>query len=117
MQGEKYWKTLYEQIINYIDHPEAKFEGKEGWLKRRHIKPKEIVWIGKESNKINEVHEDTKVNTYRDREKDKIRILNMSNEEALKRGVSRPTLWKIKEKLRKNPEKFNWNTRAVRKLL
>ena len=40
-----------------------------------------------------------------------------SDQEAEKRGVYRPTLWKIQKRLIKNPKKFNWKTEPVRKLL
>ncbi|MEK6909344.1 MAG: hypothetical protein AABX23_04810 [Nanoarchaeota archaeon] len=118
MQGEENWKTLYNQIIDYINHPESKFDGDIGLLKRKHVRPKEIVWIGKESNKINEdLTEEIKATTYKDIGKDRKIILNMSNQEAEKRDVSRPTLWKIQKRLRKNPKKFNWKTRSVKRLI
>lgn len=52
LQGREYWKPLSEVFLDYINHPEAKFEGDIGVLQRRHLKPKRCVYIGKEANKI-----------------------------------------------------------------
>ncbi|WP_292471175.1 DNA polymerase domain-containing protein, partial [Methanolobus sp.] len=45
-QGREYWKPLSDVFVEYIDHPEAKFEGNVGILQRRHLKPKGCVYIG-----------------------------------------------------------------------
>ncbi|WP_440952238.1 hypothetical protein [Methanococcoides sp. FTZ1] len=52
LQGREYWKPLSDVFLDYIDHPEAKFEGDVGVLQRRHLKPKGCVYIGKEANNI-----------------------------------------------------------------
>jgi len=43
------------------------------------------------------------------------RILNMTPKEAREKDVSRPTLWKIKQKI-KDGKKINFKTKSVRKL-
>jgi hypothetical protein len=113
MQGEEYWKTLDKEIFRYINHAESKFEGDTGLLKRRHLNPKEIVRIGKESNQIEEnlIHEE-KQEIYSNTKEIYQKILNITPKEAKERGVSRPTLWKIKEKIRKG-KGINFKTKSV----
>jgi hypothetical protein len=36
LQGREYWKPLSNVFVEYIEHPEAKFEGDTGILQRRH---------------------------------------------------------------------------------
>lgn len=117
MKGEEYWKTLDKEIFRYINHPESKFEGDTGLLKRRHLKPKEIIHIGKESNKIEEdlIHKG-KQEVYTDTKAIYQKILKMTPKEAKEKGVSRPTLWKIKDKIRKG-KKINLETKSVKMLL
>jgi hypothetical protein len=51
-----YWETLDKTVENYIDHPEGKFENGEstGKMRRRHIRLKSVVYIGKEANELEE---------------------------------------------------------------
>ena len=42
-------------LFEYMNHPESKFEGDRGILSRKDIRVREIVYIGKESDKLNEV--------------------------------------------------------------
>ena len=51
---EYYWKPLAEFFENYVDHPEAKFDGNIGELKRKHLKisSDSIVYVGKETNAL-----------------------------------------------------------------
>jgi len=116
MKGEEYWKTLSKEIFRYIHHPESKFEGDIGLLKRRHLHPTKIVCIGKESNKIEEeLIYKSKSEVYKNTKEIYQKILNMNPEEARQKGVSRPTLWKIKKKIREG-KKINLKTKSVRKL-
>jgi hypothetical protein len=86
-------------------------------LKRRHLKPKGIIYIGKESNKIQEnlIHKE-KQEIYSNTKGVYQKILDTSNEEAENRGVSRPTLWKIQQKIKKG-KRPNMKTRSVKKLI
>jgi len=115
MKGEKYWKTMDKEIFRYISHPELKFEGHIGLLKRRHLNPNKIVYIGKESTKIEQSWADNQ-EVYKNTKGIYQKILKMTPKKAKEGGVSRPTLWKIKEKIR-NGKKINLKTRSVRKLL
>jgi len=49
-----YWKPLSELIDDYVNHPESKFEGDTGELKRRHllIDKDSITYVGKEANEL-----------------------------------------------------------------
>ncbi|WP_292470773.1 hypothetical protein [Methanolobus sp.] len=53
-QGSQYFKPLSRTIMNYANHPEAKFDGEIGVLEKRHIQTNSIVYIGKEANNIDE---------------------------------------------------------------
>ncbi len=53
-QGSHYFKSLSRTIMEYIDHPESKYEGDVGSLKRRDILADEIIHIGNEANNIDE---------------------------------------------------------------
>jgi len=115
MQGEEYWKTLDKEILRYVNNPEAKFKGDTGLLKRRHLTPKSIEYIGKESTKIEQNWMDNQ-EFYKNTKGIYQRILNISNKEAEERGVSRPTLWKAQQKIKKG-KKINLKTRSVKKLI
>lgn len=121
MQGQEYWKPLDEEIISYLNHAESKFENGNnvGLMKRRVINPLKVVYIGKESNKIenSELMNLDKHEQFVNYKEARKKILKMSFKEAHKRGVSKSTLWEMKDRLRKNPKKFNWRTIAVNKLL
>lgn len=41
-------------ILQYADHPECKYEGDIGQMKRRHIHADSVVQIGKEVNNIDD---------------------------------------------------------------
>lgn len=104
-------------FLDYIDHPEAKFEGDTGILERRHLKPKGCVYIGKEANKVEmQELESNTVEMYHDIEKIREYVLNLTPAEARKIGIKyRSTLNKEKDRMR--DEDFNLNTKEMRKLL
>ena len=54
LQGKEYWKTMDEVFLDYFNHPESKFEGDKGILRRRHLSADRIIYLGKEANKIEE---------------------------------------------------------------
>ena len=53
-EGSHYFKPLSRTILQYVDHPENKFEGDIGLLVRKHVNVDGIVYIGKEANNIDE---------------------------------------------------------------
>lgn len=67
LQGRQYWKPLSDVFLDYIDHPEAKFEGDVGVLQRRRLEPTGCVYIGKEANKVEmQELESNRIETYHD---------------------------------------------------
>ena len=117
LQGREYWKPLSDVFLDYIDHPEAKFEGDVGVLQRRHLKPKECVYIGKEANKVEmQELESNRIETYRDIKKLREFILNSTPAEAREIGIKyRSTLKKLKDKVKEGD--FKLNTKEMRKIL
>lgn len=116
MKGEEYWKTLDKEILRYIHNPESKFEGDISILKRKHLTPSNIEYIGKESNKIEQGWENNQ-EIYKNMKEIYQKILNITPEKARKRGVKhRSTLKRIKDKIRKG-EKLNLRIGSVKKLL
>jgi len=53
-EGSQYFKPLSKTILQYIDHPENKFEGDIGVLKRKHIHVDGVIYIEKEANNIDD---------------------------------------------------------------
>ncbi|MFW5852453.1 MAG: hypothetical protein ACOCUR_00310 [Nanoarchaeota archaeon] len=118
LKGEKYWCDLWHFIQRFMHHPESKFiEQNDGWMQRRHINATNKKKIGKEIHNLEyqflQIDSATKVATENER---KEHILNMSEEEAIQKGVSRSTFYAIKNALRKG-KKINWKSKAIVKLL
>jgi hypothetical protein len=85
--------------MDYIDHPESKYEGVVGFLKRRDILADEIVHIGKEANNIeDEPLDGENVQVFRNGGKERLRISSMRQCDAERLGIDRKTRWRIKEK-------------------
>ena len=117
MQGPEYFKTLAKTILQYIEHPESKFEGGVGLLERKHVHVVGILYIGKEANSIDEQALEVKrAQTFMEKEEIYQKILNFSQGEAERIGVRRGTLSKIKKKIREGKD-LNLKTGAVRKLI
>lgn len=51
-QGVQYFKPLSRTIMQYVEHPENKFEGDIGVLERKHIQADGLIHIKKEANNI-----------------------------------------------------------------
>lgn len=117
LQGREYWKPLSDVFLDYIDHPEAKFEGDIGVLQRRHLTPTGCVYIGKEANKVEmQELESNTIETYPDIEKIREFVLNITPAEARKIGIKyRSTLKKLKERVQEDD--FNMDTKEMRKVL
>ncbi|NPE30648.1 hypothetical protein HNV12_22370, partial [Methanococcoides sp. SA1] len=117
LQGREYWKPLSDVFLDYIDHPEAKFEGDVGVLQRRHLKPTGCVYIGKEANKVEmQELESNHVDTYHDLDKLRKFILGLTPTEARGIGIKyRSTLKKLKDRVREG--NFKLNTKEMMKIL
>ncbi len=117
MCGLRYFKPLSETILQYSNHPEHKYEGDVGYLRRRHIHAQGVVYIGKEANKIDEQPLDVqKPQVFLDKRAFKKRILSMSTAEAKACGVEREAFRQIKKRIKENGD-INLNTPAVRRLI
>ena len=100
LQGTEYWQSMDDVLFDYMNHPESKFEGDKGVLTRKHVKVRRIVYIGKESDKLDEtsvlgVGEDGYL-VYNDRKWQREQIRkdphSVSYREAEEMGISRSTL-------------------------
>ncbi len=113
-QGIEYWQPLSEIILNYINHKESKSDGDIGTLKRKHLRPQKILYIGKETRNIDkQVLDKSDIQEYHNLRK----ILDITPEQARKLGIKhRSTLKRIKDKI-KQGKKVNLNSSAVIKLL
>lgn len=118
LRGREYWKPLSDVFLDYIDHPEAKFEGDTGILERRHLTPNGCVYIGKEANKVEmQELESNNVETYLDIKKFHEWVLNLTPEDARAMGINdRSTLKRIKDKI-KQGKKLNYKHGAVKVLV
>jgi len=95
--GLEYFKPLSKTILQYVDHPESKYDGDIGQLERKHITVTEIVHIGKEANNIeNEPLETRNIQVFRNEEKERLRIVEMRQCEAEREGIDRKTRWRMK---------------------
>ena len=97
-EGTHYFKRLGKTISQYLAHPEHKFDGDIGLLKRKHIVADGVVHIGKEANSVNEQALDVKrsqvfVNELELREF----IQNISYSDWGKLGYSKGTLHNLKQ--------------------
>lgn len=116
-EGSQYFKPLSRTILEYVDHPEYKFDGDEVVLERKHIHADGLVYIGKEANNIDEQALDVKkAQEFVNKQEIMNNILNISQTEAEALGVSRSRFQGIKQRIRKNGD-LNMNTPAVRRLL
>lgn len=104
LRGFQYWKNMKDIFLDYVDHPESKFDGDVGILSRKEIHATSFIHIGKEANRIEEtmvlgVDEDD-IETYtadedrRDKEIQRIKAdpRSVSYRQAGLAGVSRSTL-------------------------
>ncbi len=104
--GPEYWLPLSEVLLDYIKHPEAKFDDtdKIGLLDRRHVFANNILYIGKEANKIEHNLsglESISVVTYRSKEVLKKEVVEKGLDWAIAHGVSRATFYRWKKTLKK----------------
>jgi hypothetical protein len=117
MQGSKFFKPLSRTIIQYADHPEYKYDGNIGLLRRRLINVDGVLIIGKEANKIDDQPlyiADAQV--FRNKNTECQKILAIRQCDAEKAGVDRKTFQRIKARIHKDGT-INIKTGAVKRLL
>jgi len=90
-----------------VRHSDNKFDyDNEGIAHRRHIIADQIRYIGKESNNIEEDSvlgiDDDSYLEYENIEDFKQWILSLKPKDVKDKGISKQTLWNIKERIRKN---------------
>lgn len=103
----QYWEKMSEYFTRYREHREAKLDGFEGVLKRRHLVfgKQSVKYVGKE---INELEASTVFGVSKDdsiiyeNQDEKIRrfIENLTEEKARQIGIPRRTFFDWKKKLR-----------------
>ena len=97
-QGLHYFKPLSKTILQYLDHAEYKYSGDIGQLERRHIYATDIIHIGKEANNIEgEPLDGGKVQMFRNRENERLKIVEMTQCDAERLGINRGTRWRTKK--------------------
>ncbi|NOR46514.1 MAG: hypothetical protein GQ533_00475 [Methanosarcinaceae archaeon] len=97
-EGSQYFKPLSRTILQYVDHPENKFDGDIGLLERKYVHVDGVVYIGKEANNIYEQALKVKeAQIFINQEEMKRKVLALAPKEARKLGIKhRSTLKKIK---------------------
>jgi hypothetical protein len=102
MEGQQYFKSLSDEILHYINHPESKLIGDIGILQRRHIGAESFVYIGKEADKIEESLSGLgkmTSNTYNN-PKDMETILSLPWEEVKRCGIPKSQFYALKKQLK-----------------
>jgi hypothetical protein len=110
LRGKEYWKPFWEIFLEYLNHPESKFDGNIGVLERKHVNVVGVIHIEKESNNLEESEflgvDDTSYETYEDvRNLDKKfkkiakDVLKLKPKNVKKFGISKQTLWNVKKKI------------------
>ncbi len=116
-EGSHYFKPLSKTIIQYVDHPESKFNGEIGILERKHVYADGVIYIGKEANNIDEQALDVdKVQVFVNKAKIIQMILEIPQKEAEAKGVSRSVFQGIKQRIRETGD-VNLDTPGVRRLI
>ena len=102
MSGVQYWKPLSDVIVDYIEHPESKFEGKIGVLERKRIESERLVYIGKETRNLDtQFLEKERIESYINSVGFGAFVAGLSPKEARRYGIMhRSTLKRMKETIR-----------------
>lgn len=116
-QGTKYFKSPNNTILQYADHPEYKYEGKIGQLKRRHIHTDSVVLIGKEANNIDDQPlEIYPAQIFVNKQEILDKIMELTPEMGRKLGIAyRGTLKRTQDKIMLTGD-INLNARFMREL-
>ncbi|WP_135609414.1 DNA polymerase [Methanococcoides sp. AM1] len=117
-QGMEYFKTLSRTILEYANHPEYKYEGDIGQMKRRHIHADSIVLIGKEANNIDDQALDIgQAQVFINKQDIMDKIMQLDAEMGRKVGIAyRGTLKRIQDKIKLTGD-INLNTNFMKELV
>jgi hypothetical protein len=104
LKGLKYWKSLSDTLLEYVNHKESKLDGDVGILEKRHVFVDDITYIGKETNNIEEtgILDLPNYTTYQNEERLKKKILRLTTKEARIIGLNPETLRQIKKRIKEN---------------
>ncbi|MCM1987930.1 hypothetical protein [Methanococcoides seepicolus] len=116
-QGVEYFKSLNRTILQYADHPEYKYEGNIGQMKRRHIHADSVVLIGKEANNIDDQPLDIyQAQVFINKQEIMDKIMQLDVEMGRTVGIAyRGTLKRIQDKIKQTGD-INLNARFMREL-
>jgi hypothetical protein len=112
---DEIWHDLL--ILQYVDHPEYKYDGIVGLLMRKSINVDGVLIIGKENNKIEDQPlfvADAQV--FKDKKSLCKKILSIRQCDAEKMGIGRSASKFIKDGIR-NGRVINLKTSAVKRLI
>ena len=99
-----YWKSMEDVLIRYIRHSDHKFDYIEGIAKRKHVTIDRIRYIGKESNNLDEsmvlgLDKDSYLE-YENIKEFYDFVLALKPKDVRDEGISKKTLWNIKERIK-----------------
>lgn len=104
-------------ILQYVDHPENKFDRDIGLLERMHVHVDGVVYIGKEAKNIDEQALKVKeAQVFLDKNEIMQKILDLPQKIAEEWGVRRNTFQGVKKRIWQDGN-INLNTLAVKKIL
>jgi len=111
LPSDAYWHSLEDELTQYVRHNDNKFDyDNQGIAHRKHIVVNRIRYIGKESNNIDETSvlgiDDDSYLEYENIEDFRQWILSLKPKDVKDKGISKQTLWNIKERIRKNEMKY-----------
>jgi len=111
LPSDAYWHSLEDVLTQYVRHNDNKLDyDNEGIAHKKHIIADRIRYIGKESNNIDEASifgiDDDSYLEYENIEDFKQWILSLKPKDVRDKGISKQTLWNIKERIRKNEMKY-----------
>ena len=113
LRGKQYWKLFWDVFLDYLNHPESKFDGDIGVLQRKHVTVTDVIHVGKESNRLDESElfglDDSSYEIYCDESKiDKKfkeiapRILELKPKDVKEFEISKQTLWNVNYNIKFN---------------
>lgn len=116
-EGSQYFKPLSRTILQYVDHPENKFDGDIEVLERKHVHVDSVVYIGKEANNIDEQALDVKkAQEFINKSSVYDFILNLTPEKAREIGIRhRSALAYLKKKVKGG--ELNFNSSNMRRII
>ena len=111
LPSDAYWHTLEDVLKQYVRHNDNKLDyDNEGIAHRKQINADRIRYIGKVSKNLDESSvlgiDDDSYLEYENIEDFKQWILSLKPKDVKDKGISKQTLWNIKERIRKNEMKY-----------